>query len=52
MDPRLLKTFSTVITHGSFSYAARELGYTQSSVSQQIASLTSPREQSMALSKR
>ncbi|MBT2376781.1 hypothetical protein AMK21_23225 [Streptomyces sp. CB00316] len=39
MDPRLLKTFSAVITHGSFSDAARELGYTQSAVSQQIASL-------------
>jgi DNA-binding transcriptional LysR family regulator len=39
MDPRLLKTFSAVITHGSFSGAARELGYTQSAVSQQIASL-------------
>ncbi|MGW3933139.1 LysR family transcriptional regulator [Streptomyces microflavus] len=39
MGPRLLRTFSAVITHGSFSYAARELGYTQSAVSQQIASL-------------
>lgn len=39
VDPRLLKTFSAVITHGSFSDAARELGYTQSAVSQQIASL-------------
>lgn len=39
MGPRLLKTFSAVITHGSFSYAARELGDTQSAVSRQIASL-------------
>ncbi|MGW6741283.1 LysR family transcriptional regulator [Streptomyces sp. NPDC055025] len=39
MDPRLLQTFSSVITHGSFSGAARELGYTQSAVSQQIAAL-------------
>jgi DNA-binding transcriptional LysR family regulator len=39
VDPRLLQTFSTVLTHGSFSAAARELGYTQSAVSQQIASL-------------
>lgn len=39
MGPRLLRTFSAVITHGSFSYAARELGHTQSAVSQQIASL-------------
>lgn len=39
MGPRLLRTFSAVITHGSFSYAAGELGYTQSAVSQQIASL-------------
>ncbi|MFD3890525.1 LysR family transcriptional regulator [Streptomyces microflavus] len=38
MDPRLLRTISAVITHGSFSYAARELGYTQSAVSQQTAS--------------
>ncbi|MFW3469950.1 helix-turn-helix domain-containing protein [Streptomyces microflavus] len=39
MGPRLLRTFSAVITHGSFSYAARELGYTQSALSRQIASL-------------
>ncbi|MFF7256559.1 LysR family transcriptional regulator [Streptomyces microflavus] len=39
MDPRLLRTFSAVITHGSFSYAARELGDTQSAVSRQTASL-------------
>ena len=39
VDPRLLQTFSTVLTLGSFSAAARELGYTQSAVSQQIASL-------------
>ncbi|MFC9002249.1 LysR family transcriptional regulator [Streptomyces microflavus] len=39
MDPRLPRTLSAVITHGSFCYAARELGYTQSAVSQQTASL-------------
>ncbi|MFJ1958467.1 LysR family transcriptional regulator [Streptomyces microflavus] len=39
MGPRLLRTFSAVITHGSFSHAARELGYTQSAASRQIASL-------------
>ncbi|MET7504531.1 LysR family transcriptional regulator [Streptomyces microflavus] len=39
MGPRLLRTFLAVITHGSFSYAAGELGYTQSAVSRQIASL-------------
>ncbi|MFD3849750.1 LysR family transcriptional regulator [Streptomyces microflavus] len=39
VDPRLPRTFSAVITHGSFCYAARELGYTQSVVSQQTASL-------------
>lgn len=39
VGPRLLKTFSAVITHGSFSYAARELGDTQSAVSRQIGSL-------------
>ncbi|MGW1836124.1 LysR family transcriptional regulator [Streptomyces sp. BBFR2] len=39
MDPRLLQTFSAVVTQGSFSKAAGQLGYTQSAVSQQIASL-------------
>ncbi|AXB41979.1 LysR family transcriptional regulator [Amycolatopsis albispora] len=39
MDPHLLRTFVTVVRRGSFSAAARELGYTQSAVSQHIASL-------------
>ncbi|MGW2249666.1 LysR family transcriptional regulator [Kitasatospora sp. NPDC001660] len=39
MDPQQLRTFVTVVRLGSFSEAARELGYTQSAVSQQIASL-------------
>ncbi|WP_165978184.1 LysR family transcriptional regulator [Actinomadura darangshiensis] len=39
MDPHLLRTFVTVVRTGSFSAAARELGYTQAAVSQQIASL-------------
>ncbi|MEU3837672.1 LysR family transcriptional regulator [Streptomyces microflavus] len=39
MDPRLLRTFSAVIAHGSFSYSAGELGFTQSAVSRQTASL-------------
>ncbi|MFF2045351.1 LysR family transcriptional regulator [Kitasatospora sp. NPDC058170] len=39
MDPHLLRTFVTVTRLGSFSEAARELGYTQSAVSQQIAAL-------------
>ncbi|MEU4346144.1 LysR family transcriptional regulator [Streptomyces sp. NPDC023838] len=39
MDPHLLRTFVTVSRCGSFSQAARELGYTQSAVSQHIAAL-------------
>ncbi|MFF5444103.1 LysR family transcriptional regulator [Streptomyces sp. NPDC012888] len=39
MDPHLLRTFVAVSRLGSFSAAARELGYTQSAVSQHIAAL-------------
>jgi DNA-binding transcriptional LysR family regulator len=39
MDPHLLRTFVTVARLGSFSAAARELRYTQSAVSQHIATL-------------
>jgi len=39
VDPQLLRTFVTVARCGSFSEAARQLGYTQSAVSQQIATL-------------
>ncbi|MEV7190312.1 LysR family transcriptional regulator [Streptomyces sp. NPDC093510] len=39
MDPHLLRTYVTVARLASFSDAARELGYTQSAVSQHIAAL-------------
>jgi molybdate transport repressor ModE-like protein len=39
MDPQWLRTFVAVARLGSFSAAARELGYTQSAVSQHIAAL-------------
>ena len=39
MDPRFLRTFTAVVRLRSFSEAARELGYTQSAVSQHVASL-------------
>lgn len=39
MDPNLLRTFLAVAESGSFSGAAQRLGYTQSAVSQHIATL-------------
>ncbi|WP_236652457.1 LysR family transcriptional regulator [Streptacidiphilus neutrinimicus] len=39
VDPQQLRTFVSVVRLASFSAAARELGYTQSAVSQQIAAL-------------
>ncbi|MGW2089428.1 LysR family transcriptional regulator [Streptomyces sp. NPDC001880] len=39
MDPHLLRTFVAVVEHRSFSAAAQALGYTQSAVSQHIATL-------------
>lgn len=39
MDLHVLKTFVAVAQRGSFSDAARALGYTQSAVSQQVATL-------------
>lgn len=39
MDLTLLRTFTAVARAGSFSAAARELGYTQSAISQQISTL-------------
>ncbi|MFD3836215.1 LysR family transcriptional regulator [Streptomyces sp. NPDC058642] len=39
MDPHLLRTYVTVVRLASFSEAARELGYTQSAVSQHIQAL-------------
>jgi len=41
VDPHLLRTFVTVTECGSFSAAATRLGYTQSAVSQHIATLES-----------
>lgn len=41
MDPRFLRTFAAVVRLESFSAAARELGYTQSAVSQHVAALES-----------
>jgi DNA-binding transcriptional LysR family regulator len=39
VDPRYLRTFAAVARLASFSAAARELGYTQSAVSQHVAAL-------------
>src|SRR5579863_3877489 len=39
VDPQLLRTFVTVARLASFSAAAKELGYTQAAISQQIAAL-------------
>jgi DNA-binding transcriptional LysR family regulator len=39
VDPRFLRTFAAVVRLASFSGAARELGYTQSAVSQHVAAL-------------
>ncbi|HZF92951.1 LysR family transcriptional regulator [Streptomyces sp.] len=39
MDPHLLRTYITVARLASFSEAARQLGFTQSAVSQHIAAL-------------
>ncbi|WP_137995007.1 LysR family transcriptional regulator [Streptomyces vilmorinianum] len=47
MDPHHLRTFVTVARLTSFSEAARELGYTQSAVSQHIAALESDLGQSL-----
>jgi DNA-binding transcriptional LysR family regulator len=39
LEIRLVSAFVAVVEHGSFAAAARELGYTQSGVSQQVAAL-------------
>jgi DNA-binding transcriptional LysR family regulator len=39
LDPLHLRTLTTVLQTGSFAVAARQLGYTPSAVSQQIAAL-------------
>ncbi len=39
IDPRHLRVLRAVARHGSYSAAARELGYTQPAISQQIRSL-------------
>ena len=41
MEIRDLRALLAVVQHGSFTAAARELGYTQSAVSQQVAALES-----------
>jgi DNA-binding transcriptional LysR family regulator len=39
LEVRHVRAFATVVDEGSFSRAARELGYTQSAISQQIGAL-------------
>jgi len=39
LEIRLISAFVAVVDKGSFAAAARELGYTQSGVSQQVAAL-------------
>jgi molybdate transport repressor ModE-like protein len=39
LEVRHVRAFAAVVDHGTFSAAARELGYTQSAVSQQIGAL-------------
>jgi molybdate transport repressor ModE-like protein len=39
LEVRHIRAFATVVDEGSFSGAARELGYTQSAISQQIGAL-------------
>lgn len=39
IDPRLLRTFETVVAHGSITSAAAALGYVPSAVSQHVARL-------------
>lgn len=39
MDTALLRSFTAVVRHGSFTAAARELGFVQSTVSAQVQSL-------------
>jgi DNA-binding transcriptional LysR family regulator len=49
VDLRDLRTLLSVVRHGSFTAAAAELGYTQSAVSQHVASLERELDQQLLL---
>jgi DNA-binding transcriptional LysR family regulator len=49
MEIRDLRALLSVVRHGSFTAAARELGYTQSAISQQVAALETELGQPLVL---